>query len=103
MKRLVQSHLATKLYKWNWNPCLHDFKFCTLNHCPVVTNAWKEDAGSLNAVCVASKESEIVLSYGYVLCMLCGAIRESLLKEEALYGTKFVSTTCFVLGAGNTK
>ena len=46
---------------------------------------------------------EIVFSYWYVLCMLRGAIRESLLKVVAFYWPLFISTKCFVLGAGDTK
>lgn len=69
----------------------------------MVTNAWKEDAGSLNAMCECSKESKIVFSCGYVQCMLSGAIRESFLQEVALYWTPSVSPTRFVLSAENTK
>ena len=54
----------------------------------VVTNAWKKDASSLNTVGV--QESELVFSSGMCYTWLGGAIRESLLKEVALYCTPFI-------------
>lgn len=53
-----------------------------------------------------SVQKRVRLSLAVGMCDACavsGAIRESFLKEVALYWTPFVSTRRFVLSAGHTK
>lgn len=70
--------------------------------CPVVSNSWKEDAGSLNATSV--HESEAILLPVHAN-LPRGAVRESFLKEAALHWILRLlqlPDTC-PLGAGDTK